>query len=111
MRAGQLRRQILIEKPAGTSDSQGGQTGTETSADWVKVFFGWAKCESLAGIERFEQERLAAVADWRFSFRYVPGVDENCRVSYNGEYSNVRNVTDVEAKHREIIILTQVIGA
>ncbi|MHB0929188.1 MAG: phage head closure protein [Candidatus Nanopelagicales bacterium] len=104
MRAGALRKQVVIQQRTETTDATFGgvtQTWTNFATDIN------AAVESLSGREFLAAQAAQSEASVQFIMRYVAGVDARMRIVYNGLYHNIVNITDIEERHRELLILAK----
>lgn len=103
MRAGALRKSVVIQQRSEVVDATyGGVTQTWTTFATVN-----ASVESLSGREFLAAQAAQSEASVQFMMRYVAGVDARMRILYGSKYHNIVNITDVEERHRELIILAK----
>jgi SPP1 family predicted phage head-tail adaptor len=65
----------------------------------------WAKVEPLEGNEQLRAMQAGMTRPHRFTIRWRAGITGATEVLYDGRRFNVTSVIDVEAQHREIVIL------
>ena len=89
-RPGKLDQRITLQAYAEVSDGGGGST--KTWADLPSVPNVWAMVRTAPGDERFEDGRVNADAVSEFTIRNRSDIDERCRISWGGEYYNIRSI-------------------
>lgn len=90
MRAGDLDRQITIEAPTETPNAIG-----EPIQTWSVFVTVWAKVAPVRGRERFTADQVAAEADTIFRIRWLVGVTEKMRVSYDGRLYDITYIAEL----------------
>lgn len=90
MRAGDLDRQITIEVPTETPNAIG-----EPIQSWAAFATVWAKVGPVRGRERFTADQVAAEADTTFRIRWLAGVTEKMRVSYDGRLYDITYIAEL----------------
>lgn len=84
-RPGKLDQRITIERQTLTSDGMGGQT-----VAWNALTTTWAQVEPLAGNENGYGQQVQASNMVRFTIRYREDLQMTDRVSWAGDYYNLR---------------------
>lgn len=93
MRAGLRDRRIVILRRTAARDSMGGvEVAYETLADV------WAKVEFKSGGEVFESSSRKARRSAEFHILYLAGVDNMCRVRFDGEEYDVVSIDEPERR-------------
>lgn len=100
MRAGTLRRRIVIETPTETQDTFG-----EPDVTWSEFASIRASVEPLAGREFFQSRQFDAEISTRFIMRYVSGITAKMRVKYDSRYFDINAVINVDDRNRETVLM------
>lgn len=101
MQAGQLRRQVRIERRAETVDTYGQRATT-----WAPVCTTMAEIEPASGREIMAGQAVNAAISHAISIRYRPGITAAMRVVYQGRaFSIDAPPIDVGMRHRELRLL------
>lgn len=100
MRAGRLNRKVVVQQKTATTDTYGGP-----SYSWATYATLWAGVYPARG-----REIIAAMAErgemlTKFVCRYVAGITEDMRLSFDGKYYNIVSVIDVNDRHKELQIM------
>jgi SPP1 family predicted phage head-tail adaptor len=99
---GALRRRLLLEAPAETTDGAGGRLlGFET------VAAVWAQVEWLSGDERWRGERPEQAASHRITLRWRTGVDSGQRLRDGDQIFDIRAVGDPDGARRRLVCLVE----
>jgi SPP1 family predicted phage head-tail adaptor len=100
MKAGELDRRILIQRPVKVR----GSTGEELTG-WVDVANPWAKFERLSGGEEIRVEQRTNRQRVRFTIRYRSGIDAKMSVVYDGERYEIEDVGEAGEGRRDGLML------
>lgn len=100
MRAGDLRKRIIIEQPTVAADSVGEMVPT-----WSTLAVLWASIEALTGSERLQDAQINATADVKISVRYRAGITTAMRIKYGTRQFEIVSVQNVEERNRELAML------
>ena len=84
---GEFRQQIKIERETLTADAIGGHTVALTT-----VYEGWAHARPVSTSERYNQDKLQAIASYIFVIRNIVELQENDRVTWDGQAYNIRGI-------------------
>ena len=84
MQAGKLDRRIIIEQVAQTEDTFGDLVDV-----WTTFATVWASVIVKGGGESFTENQTAARRVVVFKIRYLAGVNERMRVSYNSLFYDI----------------------
>lgn len=79
MMSGRLDRKITIQEPTTTYDSYG-----EPVESWSDLAIVWAEVRQQSAREMWESGKVSEV-EMMFRIRYRSGIDETCRVVYDGK--------------------------
>lgn len=90
MRAGNLDRRITLQSLTLTQDSYG--STTETWADFATV---WAEARPVLSRERFSAQHVAVEFDTVFRIRWLSGVLQTMRISYDGKYYDIQSIVEL----------------
>lgn len=101
MRAGTLRHLIVIQEPTETKDSQG-----QPIKSWAEYATVHANVLPLRGREYFDAEQINAETTTRFIIRYIPGITEKMRVSYDSKLYNIKAIINTGERDRMIELMT-----
>jgi SPP1 family predicted phage head-tail adaptor len=102
MRPGQRDKVITIQSKTMSTDSYGGQV--ETWADFAKV---WANVWPLKGRELVAAQAAQSETTVRFNIRWIAGLTEAMRISYNSKLYDITGIIDVGEKHVEFEIMAK----
>ena len=108
--AGQLTREIKIQRRTTTKDSEGGMVD-----NWVDAFPNisiWAKVNNLSGNERAATNKGGRTLDARveFTIYYLEGVTNEMRVLHNNRHHNITHVNNFMEENTHLIITTDLGG-
>lgn len=106
MRAGLLRSTITIQAPTETETELG-----ERGIEWKNLYSN-IRCEKkrLSGKEKNESSGLVTEVSYQFRLRYMPNINNQCRIVSGGDIYNIVDVDNVKDRNRELIIQTQKVG-
>lgn len=90
MRAGELDRKIVIQSATETRDAYGAVTYT-----WGTFAEVWAKKKDLRGDEYFAAQQVNAKIDAIFTIRWLSGLLETMRISYDSKIWDIRNINEL----------------
>lgn len=96
---GQLRHRITIQDLV--SDPDASVSVDETYQDVATI---WAKVQTLAGVERFDNRQNAFSPTHRFTIRYFPGLTSEQWISYDGRRFRIRSVQNFLERNRFLIL-------
>lgn len=97
MRAGDLRRQVLLQRREVAQDDYG-----QRSITWVDVATTFAEINPLSGRELELAQAIKAEVSHTITIRYRPNITSALRVVYQGRYFNIHAVMDVDMRHRTL---------
>lgn len=100
MRAGQLRHQLVIEEATETRDAHG-----QAVATWSTFATVPGSVEPLTGREIFAAAQPQGEITARARIRYLAGVTEKMRITFESRIYAITAVIDREQKHRELELL------
>jgi len=96
MPIGRMDRRITIQELTQGVGAEYGEP-TETWADFATV---WANVYNGGGHE-FEQARqITAEIDTQFQIRYMPGITNTMRISYEGRLYDIHRIDEVGRRRR-----------
>lgn len=101
MQAGRLDRRIIIQEDTPTQDTYGDETST-----WSTFATVWANVKSKSGKEYFNSDQVVAERSRIFKIRYLPGVNEQMRISYDSNFYDIQTVSEIGRKEGMEIIAT-----
>ena len=93
MRAGKLDRRIRIESKSATLDSYGQEV-----ISWVLVDEVWAEIMPKRGNEVMASMQTTPESTTIFRIRYLPAVNENCRIVYRSEAYDILYIAEIDRK-------------
>lgn len=102
MRAGKLRRRLIIQQAIETQ----GPTGEVTPA-WATFAIVWGSVEPLRGREFFAAKEQQAQVDTRIRIRYLEGVVPKMQVLDGARLFLIYAVIDPETRHQELQVMAQ----
>ena len=100
MRAGQLRHQVVIQQPTETQDSQG-----QPVKSWGTFATVHANVLPLKGREYFNAQQINAETTTKFVIRYLAGITEKMRISYDSKLYNIQGIVNVGERDRIIELM------
>lgn len=101
MKAGELRHPISIEFNLATAqDTLGGITES-----WQTYHRAWGKVVELGGRELEFARQKAPNSTHQVTMRFIPNVTADMRVRHDQRLLNIENVTNVEDRNIELILL------
>ena len=94
------RHKIKFLKNHGGKDDYG-----EAIDDWRPVFENdiWASEDPLLGNEFFSALTVESKVEIKFNSRYVPGIANDMRISYNGKTYEILSAINVKGLNRELL--------
>lgn len=90
MRAGELDRKIVIQNFTASADAFGERIET-----WATFATVWAKKIEQSGREFFSEEQNISQKSIIFKIRYLSGVGQNMRVSYDNKIYEIEYVKEL----------------
>jgi len=94
----ELRHSVTIEEPTETQDATG-----QPITSWTTFATARAKIDTTTEFGRdtevFVGNELVASAGVIFTMRYISGLTEKMRISYNGDYYDIIGIADVDMRH------------
>lgn len=100
IRAGDLVRQIVIQRRSASKDSFG-----QESTAWVDVVVTRASIEPLSGYELVAAQAQFAETSHRIEIRYRPGITAAMRAVYQTRVFNILAVMDDFTAHKKLVLL------
>lgn len=100
MQAGKLRHRIDIQRPAGGEDTYGAPDEA-----WDLFLTAHASVEPRSGLERTEDQAVAAEVTHVVRIRYREGVTPDMRVKFGDRVLEIESVVDVDERGRELVLL------
>ncbi len=98
--ASRMNRQITIESPTMTANGAGGFT-----TSWNTFATVWAEVVPATGREIFDSDHMEEVQYATFTIRYLDGVTPTMRISFSGDYYNIRSIINSGLKNEMLEIL------
>jgi SPP1 family predicted phage head-tail adaptor len=102
MRAGKMRRRVVLEQPVRTSDGGGG-----ASIAWSPLATLWAAIQPLSGHERPRFESLEATLSHKITVRFRSGISPDMRFRLDTRIFNIRVVRNEDERNRWLICLCE----
>lgn len=99
-----MRHEIVIQTLANSS-TELTTRGQTSSPSWGKLAKVRASIEPLSGNELISARQLYPTVTHRIRTRYVAGVNQKARATYNGRTFAFQQVINVAEKNRELDIL------
>ncbi|HEY3432546.1 MAG TPA: phage head closure protein [Rhodocyclaceae bacterium] len=105
MRAGNLRKRILIQSQSTTPDSVGGQEQV-----WTDIAPVWGSIETLSGRELAIAQAINTELTHKITVRYRPELADPkivaaLRAVYQGRIFNIQYSDNVDERNREIALI------
>jgi SPP1 family predicted phage head-tail adaptor len=97
-----LSNKVLLQKLVLTDDGAGGQSRT-----WQDVHSVWAYIVQTSGSERFESDRLVAIANFRATIRFRNDITEINRIVFKDKAYQIRNVNNIEYKNKYLELILE----
>jgi SPP1 family predicted phage head-tail adaptor len=97
MRAGTLRRQIVIQQPTQGQDGIGGLTQV-----WTTFGTSYAAIVPNNGREAIQAQQLSAQQPVLIRMRYLPGVQPKMRALYGTRIFEIASVANLQERNREL---------
>ena len=85
MRAGELDRQIVINRLAPNQNSFG-----EEEKEYLKVATVWASVKPVKSSEKFTESQTDAVLELEFKIRYRSDIEAKMQIVYNGKNFDIK---------------------
>lgn len=99
MRAGDLRKRVLIEQRATTQDTFGEQVQT-----WTTFASAWAAIDPLSGREMLAAQAFNQEVTHSIEIRYISGVNARMRINYGGRLFNINAVLNENERNRKLVL-------
>lgn len=100
MRAGQLRRQVVLEQPSTVKDAAG-----QVIESWTEVATVYAEIQQLTGREVLAATGKVSIVDAQIDMRYRDGLSPAMRARYRGQIYNIAAIIDVDTRHETTRLL------
>lgn len=100
MNIGHLRHRITIQQYSTTSDGQGGFTRS-----WTTFATRWASIEPMKGTEQFRQDQKHPRQLFKIKLRYLSGLNEKMRISYDGATYFIVSIENQELRDRDMVLI------
>ena len=82
------------------------QSSGEVQVTWTTFAANvWAYIEPTVGREYFAARQIVDEALFRITIRYIDGLTTKMRVSWNGDYYDIRDVGDPRSKTRYLELI------
>ena len=104
MRAGGLRRQIIIEQTTETRDTDGAVINTWSTFATIWAEFVVSKGTVSIGDETVAGGRPVAEANQQLRIRYLSGLTPKMRVKFGSRYFNIKSISNVAERNREMLL-------
>jgi SPP1 family predicted phage head-tail adaptor len=85
-----LDRRITVQSLTQTRDAYGAPVDT-----WASFAVVWAKEKPIRGDEYFAAQQMTAKVDTVFTIRWLSGLLETMRISYDGKYWDIRSINEL----------------
>ena len=95
--ASMLKHKVIIQKLELVADDAGGQTRT-----WKNMAEVWAYLKQTSGSERFQNDRLTAIAGFTATIRYRNDITEVNRLVYDNKSYQIRSADNLEFANKWI---------
>lgn len=101
MKAGELNKRLIIQKPDDAGSGWGGETGWHTHATV------WAAITGARGTDYFTADQEQSEVTHLIKCRYVFGVTAAMRINFQGRIFAIKSVINVDERNRELHILAR----
>lgn len=95
---GSRDRRIRIEEEIITINSTNEEVKT-----WTLFAAVWAKVTEESGSESYKADQVTASRNTVFDVRYIAGVTERMRISYNQRFYNIVSITSPDRKRSTLL--------
>ena len=102
IRANELRRRVTIQTPTETVGTRGGH-----ASSWATFKTRWAAVRPAPGGEAFEDERPRAKQKVVFEIRYVAGITNKMRVSWDSRLFDIQSIENVDERNKKLLLTTE----
>jgi len=104
VKAGDLRRRIVIQTSTPVSDGEG-----NAGVTWATFASAWAAIEPLTGVEFMSAAMMTDTLSHMVRMRYQPGVTTDMRVyeAATSLYLDIQAVIDIRDIHRQLHLMCQ----
>lgn len=103
LRAGSLRRRVILQTVANTTDGGGGSTQA-----WADTATLWAAITPLQGAERFAAQQVSAALTSEVEIRWRAGVVAQQRFAYGARYFYIiQPPIDPDTKNERLVCLCE----
>lgn len=99
MRAGRLRKRVILQRPVETQGDTGGVTTT-----WVDVATVWAGVEPLRGREYESARARNAETTHRLVLRHRDDILQTWRIAFGGRIFRIDELLNIDERNREVQI-------
>lgn len=90
MRSGELDRKIVLQSLTQTLDAYGATVDV-----WATFAEVWARKRDIRGDEYFAAQQVNARVDCIFTIRWLSGVLVTMRISYDGQFFDIRSLNEL----------------
>jgi len=98
--ARRLRREIIIQQQVTTRDTHG-----QATQSWTTFATVQGAVEPLQGREFFAADQTNAETSVRIRIRYLSGITQAMRVSFNSKLYNIEAIINPQEKDRELQLM------
>lgn len=105
MRAGSLRHQIIIQQLVAGSPQQ--LPNGEPDKAWTDYVTAWASVDPVTGKEPFMAQEHLSVVSHKVRIRYRVGITAAMRVSFRGQYYDIKAVLNWGMRDKELLLLCE----
>ena len=100
MRAGRLKKRLILQSKAETRDSYG-----STLITWTTEATVWGSLLPLRGQEMFAQQQIKPQTAVRAIIRYYSRVDSTWRISHGGKFYDIETVINENKRNRTLTLM------
>ena len=93
MKAGDLKHQIVIERPETTTDAKGNRRTA-----WVPVVTCWASMADVSGRDFYAAQAHQAQDVVTFGIRWLDSIDKECRIIHDGRVYHIEQINHLGYK-------------
>lgn len=102
MNIGAMRHRITFMQKVPTTDSEG-----FTQETWQPFKTVWAAVEQVSGREYYQAATVNAENDVRFRIRYLRGITQDMKISYNNKLYDIQSIIDAKGTKEELVIVAR----
>ena len=96
---GAMRHKVIIQQVTSTTDAGGGR-----AVSWANYTTVFAHVEQLSAQVKFDQGVVDERGLYRFTMRFLTGVDTRNRLSFDNKIFNIDSVINLDERKKYLVI-------